>query len=65
VHRSSIVNNDAIVEIEMVGKSLYVLDIERIIPIHGSPGTLSDLERAMKMHRARERFSRASPKTLL
>lgn len=29
------------------------LDVERIIPIHGSPGTVSDLERAVTMHRAR------------
>jgi hypothetical protein len=31
------------------------LDVERIVPIHGSPatGTMQDLERAVAMHRAR------------
>jgi len=29
------------------------LDVERIIPIHGMPGTLRDLQKALDMHRAR------------
>ena len=29
------------------------LEVERIIPIHGSPGTRGDLDRAVAMHRAR------------
>ncbi|MFL5493036.1 MAG: MBL fold metallo-hydrolase [Gemmatimonadales bacterium] len=31
------------------------LQVERILPIHGTPGTLGDLDRALTMHRARSR----------
>ena len=34
------------------------LDVERIIPIHGMPGTLRDLEKALQMHRARAKCPR-------
>ncbi len=37
------------------------LDVERIIPIHGLPGTLRDLEKSLQMHRARARC----PETLV